>query len=69
MVIESKTKIKTKKIIYLFQSLHVPVVVRKKPDRIELEYYDEHINDRLILPILKMSYRYFVVSDYNQIMI
>ncbi len=69
MVIESKTKIKTKKIIYLFQSLHVPVVERKKPDRFELEYYDEHINDRLILPILKMSYRYFVVSDYNQIMI
>ncbi len=34
-----------------------------------LEYYDEQINDRLILPILKMSYQYFVVSNYNQIMI
>ncbi|CAF4386360.1 unnamed protein product, partial [Adineta steineri] len=26
------------------------------------EYYDENINDRIMLPILKMAYRYFVLQ-------
>jgi len=54
---------------YLFKTLHIPVLERTKDEKITLEYYDEQINDRLILPILKISYRYFVVSNYNQIMI
>lgn len=45
-----------------FQTLHVPVIERKKDDKFITEYYDENINDRIMLPILKMSYRYFVVN-------
>lgn len=51
-------------LIYFFslQTLHVPVNERKKDDKIIYEFLDENINDRLILPLLKMSYQYFVVS-------
>ncbi|CAF1507390.1 unnamed protein product, partial [Adineta steineri] len=43
-------------------TLHVPVIKQKKDDKIITEYYDEHINDRLMLSILKMSYEYFVLQ-------
>ncbi|CAF0794211.1 unnamed protein product [Adineta ricciae] len=43
-------------------TLHVPVVEQKKDDKCFLEYLDERINDRVMLPILKMSYRYFALQ-------
>ncbi|CAF4924829.1 unnamed protein product, partial [Rotaria sp. Silwood2] len=43
-------------------TLHIPVIERKKDDKLLTEYYDENINDRIMLPILKMSYRYFVLQ-------
>ncbi|CAF1078394.1 unnamed protein product [Adineta steineri] len=48
--------------ICLAMTLHVPVIKQKKDDKIITEYYDEHINDRLMLTILKMSYEYFVLQ-------
>ncbi|CAF4700724.1 unnamed protein product [Rotaria socialis] len=48
--------------ICIAMSLHIPVVERKKDDKFVTEYYDENINDRIMLPILKMSYRYFVLQ-------
>ena len=31
-----------------------------------MDYHDENINDRIMLPILKMPYQYFVVSYMNE---
>jgi hypothetical protein len=49
--------------ICLAMALRIPVIERKKDEKILVEYYDDNINDRLILPILKMSYRYFVLQQ------
>ena len=35
---------------------------RKKEEKIITEYYDEHVNDGIMLPLLKLSYRYFAVN-------
>ncbi|CAF2351129.1 unnamed protein product [Rotaria sp. Silwood2] len=43
-------------------TIHVPNIERKKNEKLIIEYYDEHINDRPMLSILKMSYRYFVLQ-------
>ncbi|CAF3365031.1 unnamed protein product [Rotaria sp. Silwood1] len=48
--------------ISLAMTLHVPNVERKKNEKLLIEYCDEHINDRLMLSILKMSYRYFILQ-------
>ncbi|CAF0741220.1 unnamed protein product [Rotaria sordida] len=48
--------------ICLTMTLNVPNMERKKNEKSIIEYYDEHINDRLMLSILKMSYRYFVLQ-------
>ncbi|UJR27740.1 hypothetical protein I4U23_009016 [Adineta vaga] len=42
--------------------LHIPVTEQKKDDKCILEYHDERINDRLMLPILKISYQYFILQ-------
>ncbi|CAF4587178.1 unnamed protein product, partial [Rotaria sp. Silwood2] len=48
--------------ICLVMTIHVPNIERKKNEKLIIEYYDEHINDRPMLSILKMSYRYFVLQ-------
>jgi hypothetical protein len=37
---------------------------RKKDDKFFVEYFDENVNDRIMSPLLQMSYEYFVVSEY-----
>lgn len=54
---------KATSLILFSKTIHVPVVERKKEETILLDYRDEFVNDRLMLPILKMSYRYFVVRN------
>ncbi|CAF3062198.1 unnamed protein product [Rotaria socialis] len=48
--------------ICIAMTLHVPSIERKKDEKLIMEYYDEHINDRLMLSVLKISYRYFVLE-------
>ncbi|UJR21771.1 hypothetical protein I4U23_024846 [Adineta vaga] len=48
--------------ISIAMSLHVPVIERKRDDKFIIEYYDEHINDRIMLPLLKISYQYFALQ-------
>ena len=37
------------------------MIERKKDDKFVPDYYDDNVNDRIMLPILRLSYRYFVV--------
>ncbi|CAF0807914.1 unnamed protein product [Adineta ricciae] len=48
--------------ICIAMSLHVPVIERKRDDKYIVEYYDDSINDRIMLPLLKISYRYFTLQ-------
>ncbi|CAF3916666.1 unnamed protein product [Rotaria sp. Silwood1] len=48
--------------ICIAMTLHIPVIERKKDDKFITDYLDENINDRIMLPILKMSYRYFILQ-------
>jgi hypothetical protein len=48
--------------ISIAMTVHIPAIERKKDDKFIVEYYDENVNDRIMLPILKMSYRYFVLQ-------
>ncbi|CAF4532770.1 unnamed protein product [Rotaria sp. Silwood1] len=48
--------------ICIAMTLHIPVIERKKDDKLITDYLDENINDRIMLPILKMSYRYFILQ-------
>ncbi|CAF1498530.1 unnamed protein product, partial [Didymodactylos carnosus] len=47
--------------IFIAMTLFVPSLERKKDDRLITEYYDDSINDRLMMPILKLSHRYFML--------
>jgi len=49
--------------ICLAMTIHVPVIERKKDDKLIEEYYDENINDRIISPLLQMSYHYFSLQN------
>jgi len=51
-------------ISFRFQTIHIPAMERKKDDKFVVEYNDENVNDRIMLPILNMSYRYFVVRTH-----
>lgn len=48
--------------IYIAMSIHIPSYERKKEDKFITEYNDENVNDRIMLPILKMSYQYFILQ-------
>ena len=47
----------------ILKTLHVPVVEKKIGEQHVSEYQEEHITDRLYLPLLKIAYRYFVVKQ------
>ena len=38
------------------------MIEKKKDDKLVEEYHDENINDRIMLPLLQLTYRYFTVD-------